>query len=476
MLRSLGITGATSMALLVANAVSGILIARLLDADGKGAVTAITTWVQMGAWIFAFGLPAAGTYLLARRPEIARAIVGTTFAAAAFIGVLATGATQILIYFVFAGQPADVRTLAHVFGLAVLIVVIADFMADLINGHHDFTALNALRFARQVLKVVIMLVLWVVMGLEVWLVLVAFVVAEVIAAGAGVVRVLRSIGVGRPSMDILRTNFRYGVRLQGGQLAGLANHRLDLLIMPLFLSTTDIGLYSVAISVAAVLYSVLGTLRLVIFPAATRAATARERIFLIARALRLITFVATVLSVPLFIAAPWLVPSVYGSAFGEAVPALRILLAGYVFQSGSSVVIAGLRAANRPFAASIGELAAIPLTVLGLVFVLEPYGIEGAAVVSSGAYALSFAVGLALLTRAEGVSLGSLLSLGALADDLSTARRRGVMSIVAYRQNRPPPTPGGLKGGVFRSLRSRRSDREHQPDADRSRSPIDGEP
>ncbi len=441
MLHSIGITSATSVALVLVNAVSGILIARLLDADGKGAVTAITTWIQMGAWIFAFGVPAAGTYVLARRPEIGRTIVGTTFAAAASFGVLATIATQGLLYFVFAGQPSDIRVLAHVFGLAVLVVVVADFTTDLINGDHDFTVLNALRFGRQVLKVLIMLALWVATGLEVWLVLLAFVIAEVVTAVASVVRVVRRIGVGRPSRDLLRDNVRYGVRLQGGQLAGLANHRLDLLVMPVFLSTTDIGLYSVAVSVAAVLFSVLGTLRLVIFPAAARAATSRDRTALIARALRLITFAAAGLSVPLFLAAPWAVPFVYGKAFDPAVPALRILLVGYIFKAGSSVVVAGLKAANRPLAASVGELASIPLTVIGLVYALERFGIEGAAVVSSGAYALSFAVGLLLLSTSERLPLRSLLSMHALRDDITAVHRRGSLSITERRRARGRPSP-----------------------------------
>lgn len=423
MLRSVWLTGGTSAAILVVNTVSGILIARILDPDGKGAVATITMWVQMGAWMFALGLPAATTYLVARPSHLKRSVVGTALAASAAFGVFAVAATQVLLLLVFSGQDHDIRVLAHVFGLATIVVVVADFALDLINGDHDFRFLNLLRFGRPAVKVVLFIALWPLIGFSVTSVLLAFALAEVVTAAIGVARAVRKIGVARPSPAILREALGYGLRLQGGQLAAAANHRLDILLMPAFISTAGIGLYSVAVSVASIVFSVVGTVGLVVFPMATRAAG--ERSTIIARSLRLVLVAAVLSSLPLFVFASALVPLVYGSDFGGAVAALRILLVGYVFKCGSTIIVAGLKAANRPLAASVGELSAIPITVIGLALVLEPHGIEGAAAVSTVAYGLSFLVGLVLFAGHSQMPIGTLISPRGLVGDLLVLARRG---------------------------------------------------
>lgn len=427
LLHSVGVTGATSAAILLVNMVSGVLIARLLDPAGKGAVAAIVMWIQMGAWAFAMGLPAAATYLLARRSELGRQIVGTALVASAAFGAVAVGATQLLLLVVFADQPDHVRTMAHVFAFGVVIIVFADLLTSVVTGDHDFGFLNVLRFGRQALKVVLFLALWPLLGFTVGSVLVAFLLAEVVVTAAGAVRVVRRIGVARPSLGILRSNLRYGLRLQGAQLAGAANHRLDLLIMPAFLATSAIGLYSVAVSVAAIVFSVVGTAALVVFPAATSAGPGGGA--LVSRSLRLVLLTTAVCSIPVFLLAPVVVPLLYGGEFAGAVTALRILLLGYAFKAGSAIIGAGLNASNRPLAASAAQITAIPVTVGGLLLVLGPYGIEGAALVSTAAYGLSFVVGLVLLAKGSDMPIKALLSVRDLGEDLRLVRRRAHRTI-----------------------------------------------
>jgi O-antigen/teichoic acid export membrane protein len=169
----------------------------------------------------------------------------------------------------------------------------------------------------------------------------------------------------------------------------------------------------------------VSAVRIVIFPAAARASSATERIDIISRSLRLALLLVVTLSVPLFFAAPFLVPFVYGESFAPAVASLRILLIGFVFRTGSSIVVAGLKAANRPLGASVGELAAIPITLVGLVLVLNPYGIEGAATVSTIAYGVAFLVGLRMMSKQDGVPLSELLSLRRTLEDAMHLGRRG---------------------------------------------------
>jgi O-antigen/teichoic acid export membrane protein len=417
------LTGATSVVVLFANALGGVLIARLLSPSGKGAVTAIANWAQLSAWICALGFGAAATYFQARRPADGPRLVGTCFVAAAVLGSLGFVTAGFLVGVVFADQDPTLRTLAQVFMLFIYLQVLMDSVMGVLVGALDFTFYNLTRVLAPSLYVLALTGISLTMGLDVERALTASVLAHMVTLGLTLRRAFQRVGIGRPSMAILRSHLSYGLKLQGGQLAGLASYRLDILVMPLVLSTRAVGLYSVAVSVSSMVLSLMGSLSAVVFPVAARAGSAAAPL-MITRALRSTLALALVAAAGLFVGAPFLIRMIYGPEFEDGVMALRLLLIGYVFASGASIIVAGLKALNRPVAASIGQLAAIPVTIGGLWLVLRPYGIEGAAVVSTVAFFIQFVVGGAALVRVGGVSASELVSWRGLRRDLLLVRER----------------------------------------------------
>ena len=64
----------------------------------------------------------------------------------------------------------------------------------------------------------------------------------------------------------------YGLRAHAGSVGSIVNARLDLLIIPAFLSAASIGLYSVATNVSSILPVLTGTVALMLLPVAARRA------------------------------------------------------------------------------------------------------------------------------------------------------------------------------------------------------------
>lgn len=421
-MRTMGLTTVASAAVLLMNALSGVLIARLLAPSGKGAVTSIVSWAQLIAWICVLGVPSAMTYLLSLRPADGPRIVGTSVLGVAIFGTVGFLVGEVLITLVFANQAAEIRTLAQVFLLSVFLFVLLDFTVSLASGNRDFTLFNVLRIVQPVTYVLLLVIVSVAARMTVGWALAAAVLALALVAGMGIRRIVRTVGMGRPSASIFRESTTYGLKLQGGTLASLANYRLDILVMPIYLTASSIGVYSVAVSVSSMVLSLVSSLSTVVFPIVTAAGEGAPR--LVGRALRMTVLFASVLAVVLFVVAPPLVRVVYGSEFTGATTALRILVGGYVFTAGSSIVVAGLMACNKPLAASASQLAALPVTIIGLLLFLEPFGIEGAAVISTVAYVVAFLIGLTLLSRQAGYSLGALLSGRAMVEDINAVRIR----------------------------------------------------
>jgi O-antigen/teichoic acid export membrane protein len=210
-------------------------------------------------------------------------------------------------------------------------------------------------------------------------------------------RAVRRHGVGTPDLSLLRTTIWYGLRAHSGALSGLINTRLDLLIVPAFLSAGSVGLYSVATNVTSIIVTLTGTAALFVLPVAARRRAMSAST--VVRTLHAIFAIGLMIAIILAILAEVALSLVYGSDFREAATALRLLLPGSVLYAGAVALWSGLMAADRPFLSTATEGTGAVLTVAGLLLFLEDGGITAAAIVSSCAYATVFAMSLVLYRR-----------------------------------------------------------------------------
>jgi O-antigen/teichoic acid export membrane protein len=98
----------------------------------------------------------------------------------------------------------------------------------------------------------------------------------------------------------------------------------------------------------------------------------------------------------------FIVPVVYGSAFRGTVLPLLLLIPGSLCFAISRTASASLIIAGQPGRSSISETIALAVSAVGLVILLPPFGIAGAAAVSTIAY-LTRLLTLLIVLRPLGV-------------------------------------------------------------------------
>jgi O-antigen/teichoic acid export membrane protein len=108
---------------------------------------------------------------------------------------------------------------------------------------------------------------------------------------------------------------------------------------------------------------------------------------------------ATIMLVPLALAATWLVPFVFGAGFLGAIPLVWILTPGGVFLSCGQVVANLLRGRERQIDVAWAEGAAVIATLVLLATLLPLLGVTGAAIASTVPYGISLALMLRALWR-----------------------------------------------------------------------------
>lgn len=399
---------------LVANLLTGIIIARTLGADGRGELAAILAFTQVATWIFAMGCNQAASFHLAHHPEDGAVLIGSWLLLLAPFAVLGLVASIAVLPVALSAQRDAVVLVGQVFATTMIVALVVELLQGVVLGDHRFVLWNVLRVAQPAGVAAIYVVLLALDALTV--------TSALIANGAMLMLILTGSGAwalrryGRPRVDrrLARTTFWYGFRVHGSGVAGTVNARLDLAIIPAFLGAASVGLYSVATNLAAIVGTLAGSVVVLVLPAAARRAERGAATVVAAMYLAFAIGLLGALAIGA-LAGPVL-RLLYGSEFAAAAGPLRVLLVGYVLLQPGLVLCQGLNAADHPFTGTIPHLAGAVVTVTGLLLFLAGGGIMVAAWVTTASYAVVAVTALLLYRGATRLPWRALSPARSLAD------------------------------------------------------------
>jgi O-antigen/teichoic acid export membrane protein len=210
------------------------------------------------------------------------------------------------------------------------------------------------------------------------------------------------------SLSTIYKALSLGLRGQLGNVATFLNYRLDVFVVNYYLSTKEVGLYSLGVLISEIIWQVPNAAA-----AATLSRTARtiekgspEFTCLVCRH---VFFLSCLSAVILGLLSTWLVPLVFGIKFRPSVPVIWWILPGTVAFAAGKIMSADLLGRGWPQYSS-GFAALTLLLTIALDLLLVPrIGIQGAAIASSIAYFFNATLVGWILRRKLAVTWKSLL-------------------------------------------------------------------
>ena len=188
----------------------------------------------------------------------------------------------------------------------------------------------------------------------------------------------------------------------------LGNYRLDQWLLGAISGSRQLGLYSVAVSWAEVLFYLPTTLAAVQRPDLVRAGrqdAARHA----AGVFRVALILTAVLAVGLIVAAPILCVTVFGSEFRGSIDDLRVLALGGFGIVALKQLGNALTAQHRPTLTSIAIGVGFVSTVVLDILLIPPFGGLGAALASTLSYTVGGIAVAIIFARALHISPAALL-------------------------------------------------------------------
>jgi O-antigen/teichoic acid export membrane protein len=259
------------------------------------------------------------------------------------------------------------------------------------QGSDDLAGANRVIFMEEFMFLPVYGLLWLA-GLEGYAIVVAGLqLADLATATVGWTRLTRRRffrNAARPSRELARRIAGYGIRAQVGGIITQLNLRLDFVILSLLAGPAVLGIYAIASKFAELVKIVGMALSYVLYPRFTKDGPANAVI----RARRLLPkagLLTAGLIAPLWLAAGFVIPAFYGSAFEPAVLPARIILLGLVLEGVGGVITGFLYGVGRPglnsWAMAVGLVGTVSLDLL----LIPPFGATGAASASAVAYLAS---------------------------------------------------------------------------------------
>jgi O-antigen/teichoic acid export membrane protein len=389
--------------------VSAILIARLLGPSDRGLLAIMLTVATVAVALAGAGLASSVQYFASRRETSQPALLGNSLLYGAVLA-----AVFVPVFLVARGPLGDL--LAHgrgglvwVLAAAIVPLTFLDFTtAGQLCGRLQFELWNVLLVAARLLTLVCVALLVGVASLGVPGAIVATGAASLFVIVVSCVTLMRE---GRPRFDarLLAQEVLYGARAQVGQLFQFLNYRFDLLILSLFSSLAAVGYYAVAQTLAELVIYLGTAFQISVLPLVSRFEGDERQAATTQAAVRHHGVLALGVIALNALLAPLVLLFGYGDAFRPALVPLLVLLPGMWFLGTGNLISADLRGRGRPGLASLLKGAAAVVTV-GLDFALIPrFGVIGAAVASSVAYAFFGVLSLVTLARLSGVPVRRLV-------------------------------------------------------------------
>jgi len=366
---------ASSLLIPLAGVLVQPVLARALGAAGRGELAAAIAPATLAASVATLGLPDALTYLTAKHPQMTRRALTWTVMLTGSLGVGCFVIVSVALPFLSAGDPHLGMLIQVAMACAIPLFVVGGLRGAAM-GHQMFSTVALERLISTLLRVSLFVAFWL-LGILTPLIAVLLTYAPSYIAALVYIPLLARRHPGSSPWSFAQT-FRplvsYGSRLWFGSVASMLLGRTSQLLMVPLSSVRELGLYTVAITVADLPFVVVMGIAAALHGVNSKSADPRQ----VATATRVTLLVGATGCLLLAASVPLWLGLLFGSAFEPAVIPTVLMLAASVIAIPGFIASAGLASSGRPGLRSTGYVLALVINVSTFVMLVPAYGVYGA--------------------------------------------------------------------------------------------------
>ena len=208
--------------------------------------------------------------------------------------------------------------------------------------------------------------------------------------------------------NLIRQMLTYSVKIWFGDISQLVSSRIDQFLIGAFLSNRELGIYTVAISVAGFTGIFANAVRTIMLPSVTGKESFQEKIIETLKFFKKYWIFSIFFHAIFALSLPLVILFVFGNIYSESIIICQILVIGNFFVNAKTVLSGGVLGMGFPeilsYVEAIGMIISISLSFL----LIRINGLTGISIAVSLAYFCQF-IGLVIFTRKKGFSYKKML-------------------------------------------------------------------
>jgi O-antigen/teichoic acid export membrane protein len=379
-------TFATRILLIGIGLVTGVIVARILGPEKRGLFAVAGAISAIGVQFGNLGLHSANAYAVSRNRDLLPELLANSLVVSLAVGV-AGGA---ITWTVFGLRPdlAPIPGVLLALVLASIPISLAYLLVqNLLLGIQEVRTFNKVELSTRIVTVGLIVLVIISRRVSPETVFVAGLIAGA-ANLAWILRHLRPFLPRRPAVSwpLLRENIGYGLKAYLACFFAFMVTKFDLLMVQYMLGSEQTGYYSIAVSMADLIYLLPMVIGAILFPKLSAMETRDEKWTLARRT----TLVSGLLMVGLgAVAVPLAKPAIhllFGSPFLPATAPFVVLAVAMIFLGANTMLSQFHASTGFPwFAVHVWIVATLINVGLNL-FLIPVHGITGAAAASLACY------------------------------------------------------------------------------------------
>jgi O-antigen/teichoic acid export membrane protein len=392
---------------MVLSLATSIVLTRALQPDGRGVYALILFFASVMTYYSTFGIGQSTIFFMGKGGHSASVIVGNTIMLSFVLSsVAATVGVLIIRFFSHRFFPSVEPRFLWVVIALIPFQHLFTVMIQMVLAIHDYRAYNMSRLFQAIFTLLAMILL-----LGCWKVSVLTAVgvefASIVLVCAQLWYVLWR-GVGRFTYRIhlpyVRSALRFGFSSYLGSTLLLFHNRVDLFLINLFMTATQVGFYSLSASLSEKVTVFSDSVSTLLFP---RLAGEQDRDTVNSFTpllFRTVFLFMLGFGGLLFLLGGLIILLLYGTAYAPSITPLRILIIGTIASGAWGVLESDFKSRGFPLLGFFTTLGSTIVNVVLNCLWIPRYGIIGAAGASAISYTFSLVLGLVIYCRLTGIS------------------------------------------------------------------------
>ena len=366
----------------------GIILAKGLMPEGRGEYAIVTVIPTTVAMLGSIGIYASCNYFISKNEYSITEIFSNVLLINLIISILLVVISTLLsekVLSLFNFTPSN----STIYILAVSLIPTIIFYSSLLGilyGSRNIVFVNIWESISIIIQMIMLFLSIYVLKLGINGAIIVFALVRIVDVLIYTFFVFHlGVKIIKPSIEIINKVIGYGFKVHIGRSVQFLNYRFDIYLVSIFLGMTTLGYYSVAVSLAQVLWILPNSIGMIMVPNIAKL-DIKDRAIITAKICRTTILLSVITAFFYSGLGSIVIYEIYGKAYTPSIIPFLLLIPGVVFLTLFKIIAPFFQATNLPIipsiASIIGLLIGIPLNLL----LIPRFGLLGVAFSSTITY------------------------------------------------------------------------------------------